>query len=197
MSRVAVLPPREDGYLRKKWNVAECQFLTDSGLLEPGKFELIEGEIIFKKGQGKLHIIAITYIVTALAAIFGNEALIHQANIGIGERDQFNDPEPDITVVRGVLRDYRDRRPDPAADVLLLVEAADTSLIGDTTVKADIYSRHGLPEYWVVSVSTRELIVHRQPTAAGYAGVQTYSESDSISPLASPASSVLVADLLP
>ena len=52
----AILPPRGDGFARKKWSVAECRFLTDSGLLEPGKYELIEGEIVFKMGQGRIHI---------------------------------------------------------------------------------------------------------------------------------------------
>jgi Uma2 family endonuclease len=193
----AILPPRGDGFARKKWNVAECRFLTDSGLLEPGKYELIEGEIVFKMGRGRLHIIAISHILTVLAAIFGLASLQNQAQIGIGERDEFNDPEPDIAVLRGRVDDYRERDPDPATEVLLLVEAANSSLKGDTTVKANIYARHGLPEYWVVAIPTRQLIVHRQPTTQGYADVQTYAETDAITPLAAPSSSVRVADLLP
>ena len=197
MSKLAVLPPREDGFIRKKWSVSECRFLAESGLLEPGKYELIAGEVVFKLGQDQLHIVAVTYIVAALAAIFGNKALIHQANVGIGEIDEFNDPEPDVAVVRGELRDYLHRRPDPATDVLLIVEVANTSLKGDTTIKANIYARHGLAEYWVVSLSNREVIVYRQPTANGYSDVQVYSTADSIVLLSAPSSSVRVADLLP
>ncbi len=197
MNKRAILPMREDGLARKKWSVAECRFLTENGLLEPGTFELIEGEIVFKMGQDQPHIIAITYIVAALAALFGNLSLIHQANIGIGERDEYSDPEPDVAVVRGVLRDYRDRRPDPATDILLLVEAASSSVKSDTTIKAAIYARHGLPEYWVVAIPSRKLIVHRQPTADGYADVQTYDETASIATLARPDVLITVADLLP
>ena len=188
---------REDGLARKKWSVSECRFLTDNGLLKPGSFELIEGEIVYKMSQDQPHIVATTYIAAALAAIFGNLSLIYQANIGIGERDEYNDPEPDVAVVRGVLRDYKERRPDPATEVLLLVEAANTSVKGDTTVKAAIYARHGLPDYWVVVIPTRQLIVHRQPTAQGYADVQTYAETEAVAPLAAPNSPVRVADLLP
>lgn len=144
MSKRAVLPMREDGLFRKKWSVAECRFLTDSGLLTPGQFELIEGEIVFKMSQDQLHIIAITYIAAVLSILFGSRSLIYQANIGIGEKDEFNDPEPDIAVVRGVVGDYREQRPDPATDILLLVEAANTSLKSDTGVKACLYARHGL-----------------------------------------------------
>lgn len=193
----AILPSREDGFARKKWSVAECRFLTDSGLLEPGKYELIEGEIVFKMGQGRLHIIAISHILTVLAAIFGLASLQNQAQIGIGERDEFNDPEPDVAVLRGRVDDYREREPNPATEVLLLVEAANTSVKGDTTVKAAIYARHGLPDYWVVIIPTRQLIVHRQPTAQGYLDVQTYAETETVTPLAAPNSPVRVADLLP
>ena len=197
MSNCAVLPPREDGFARKKWTVAECRFLTESGLLIPGKFELIEGEVIFKMGQSRLHITVVSKIIAALAAIFGMASVQPQAQIGIGEIDEFNDPEPDAAVVRGVLDDYLEREPDPVADVLLAVEAANTTLQGDTTVKAQLYGRHGVREYWVVAIPRRTLIVHREPTANGYADIQTYAETDQIAPLAAPGSPVRVTDLLP
>ena len=102
-----------------------------------------------------------------------------------------------MAVLRGRVDDYLDREPNPATDVLLLVEAANTSVRGDTTVKAAIYARHGLPDYWVVVIPTRQLVVHRQPTAQGYADVQTYAETEAVAPLAAPGSLIRVADLLP
>jgi Uma2 family endonuclease len=197
MSQVSVLPLREDGFMRKKWSVKECRFLTESGLLEPGKYELIEGEIVFKMGQGRIHIAVVTKIIAVLSAIFGIESLQNQAQIGIGEIDEFNDPEPDVAVLRGVVTDYLEREPDPATEVLLVVEASNTTLRGDTTTKVQLYARYGLPEYWVVSIPNRELLVYRQPTADGYTDVQTFGENDSVSPLAAPHASVRVADFLP
>ena len=197
MSGTAILPPREDGYVRKSWSVSECHSLVKNGLLTPGKYELIEGEILFKMGQGRLHIAAITRIIAALTALFGSEAIQSQAQIGIGEQDEYNDPEPDVAVLRGSVRDYLESEPDPAADVLLVVEAAHTTLQGDLTTKARLYARHGVPEYWVVAIANRELIVHRQPTPEGYTQVQTFHIDDSISPLAAETASVHIADLLP
>ena len=133
----------------------------------------------------------------ALAAIFGLDWLQNQAQIGIGERDEWNDPEPDVAVLLGGVFAYLDREPNPATEVLLLVEAANTSLKGDTTVKAAIYARHGLREYWVVAIGNRELIVHRAPTAEGYADVRTYAIGESVAPLARPDALIAVADLLP
>lgn len=197
MAATATLIRYDDGFTRKKWNMEECRFLVNSGLLIPGKYELIEGEIISKMGQGRLHIAAITRIIAALIAIFGEEAIQSQAQIGIGELDPFSDPEPDIAVLRGSVRDYLDREPDPATEILLVVEAAHSSLPGDKTTKARIYARHGVPEYWVLAVTQRELILHRDPDRDGYLTVQTFGEDDMISPLASPSSTICVADMLP
>src|SRR5437588_6627681 len=117
MHQIETLPPRDDGFVRKKWSMRECKFLVDSGLLEPGKYELIEGEIIFKMGQGRLHIAAVTRISAALAILFGYESVQSQAQIGIGELDEFNDPEPDVAILRGTVDDYLEREPDPSTEV--------------------------------------------------------------------------------
>ena len=197
MRQVATLPPREDGYLRKKLSLAECRFLTSGGFLEPGKFELIEGEIVYKTGQGRIRILTVTRIIAALITIFGIDSIQSQAQIGIGENDPFNDPEPDVAVVRGDLKGYVEREPDPASDILLVVEASLSSLYGDRTTKASLYAKHGVPEYWVVAIGTRQLIVFRQPTNEGYADIQTYEEEDFVSPLSAPDSAVSVFGLLP
>src|SRR5258708_28575710 len=195
MSRSATLPPREDGFVRKKWSIKECRFLVDAGLLEPGKCELIEGEVVFKMGQWRRHVYVISRIVEILSAIFGGIHIQSQAQVGIGEVDEFNDPEPDVAVTRGSLHDYIDREPDPATEVLLVVEASDTTLMGDTTTKVRLYAQNGIPEYWVVSVSRRELIVYRQPSGEEYLDVRTYSETESVCPLAAANSAVRVSDL--
>ena len=197
MAKAAVLPAREDGYARKKWSVRDCRFLVDSGLLDPGKYELIEGEIVSKMGQSRLHIGTVTRILAALAAIFDILSLQSQAQIGIGELDAFNDPEPDVAVLRGTTEDYLDHEPNPATDVLLAVEASLTTLPGDQTTKAQLYARHSIREYWIVAIARRELIVHRQPTANGYADVRTYGENEAVAPLSAPGRLVQVSALMP
>ncbi len=197
MAQIAVLPAREDGYARKKWSVRECRFLVDGGLLEPGKYELIEGEVVSKMGQSRLHINAVARILVALMAIFDALSIQSQAQIGIGELDAFNDPEPDAAVLHGTLDNYRDREPNPATEVLLVVEASLTTLAGDRSTKAQLYARHGIPEYWIVAIARRELIVHRQPTPNGYADVHTYRENEAVAPLSAPDRLVQVSALMP
>ncbi len=197
MSSIADPPAGYDGFVRKKWTVRECRVMTDTGVLARGKFELIEGEVISKMGQGRLHIAVVTRIIAVLTALFGDQAVQNQAQVGIGDLDEYNDPEPDAAVLRGTVLDYLDREPDPSSDVLLVVEAADTSLAGDTTTKARIYAKHGVQEYWVVSIPRRELIVFRQPGTDGYLDVRTIPETGSVAPMAADQSLVRVVDLLP
>jgi len=186
----------DDGYIRKKWTVDECRKLVQSELLTPGKFELIEGDIVFKMGRGRDHIAAVILLMKALIRIFTIDHLQCQAEIGIGEIDEHNDPEPDIAVLKQPVNSYRGRQPDPQTDVLLAVEAAVTSLQGDSTTKAQIYARSGICEYWVLADQRRQLIVHRIPTPQGYADVRSYNEDEYVSPLSAPNEKILVGDLL-
>ena len=55
MSSIMLPPVGSDGFVRKKWTVRECRRMTETGLLAPGKFELIEGEVICTpRGEGVL-----------------------------------------------------------------------------------------------------------------------------------------------
>lgn len=58
--------------------------------------------------------------------------------------DDHSEPEPDLAVVTGSPRDYRDAHPRTA---LLIVEVADSSLDFDRTRKLAGYARNGIPEY--------------------------------------------------
>jgi Uma2 family endonuclease len=197
MAYTANLSPREDGFMRRKMSASDCRVLAENGLLDPEKYELIEGEIILKGSQGRLHIAVVTRLIAVLGAFFGGDAVQTHAQIGIGEIDEFNDPEPDVAVVRGSLRDHLEREPNPATEILLAVEAANTSLLGDTPTKARIYARQRIQEYWVVSIPHRQLIVLRKPEGEVYTDMSTYNAGEPVSPLAAPDARVQVADLLP
>jgi Uma2 family endonuclease len=74
----------------------------------------------------------------------------------------------------------------------------------DCGEKADLYAKHGIPDYWVVDIKGRRVLVHRDPKAdttrprgASYQRVTIVDDKGSIEPLAKPGASVRVADLLP
>jgi hypothetical protein len=61
-----------------------------------------------------------------------------------------------------------DGEPPGPADVLLLVEVADSSLRFDETVKVPLYARAGIAELWVVDVKRNVVHTYRGPAGDGY-----------------------------
>ena len=78
-----------------------------------------------------------------------------------------SEPEPDVAVVRGDSRDYKDRHPEPS-EIPLVVEVADSSLEFDRTTKQAIYASAKIPVYWIVNLIDRCLEVYSEPKGGRY-----------------------------
>jgi Uma2 family endonuclease len=181
---------------RKRWTRKECEFLVESDLLT-GRYELIEGEVIFKMGQKPTHAFVIVRLMVWLSALFGGEYVRIQLPIDVADADNAtNEPEPDAAVLAQPATAYLERNPGPA-DLLLVVEVSDTTLRFDLTTKALLYARAGIREYWVVDIAGRQILAHRNPTPQGYQETIAYAESESLTLLARPETAVQVASLLP
>lgn len=177
---------------RKRWTRRECRTLQDAGLLEAGRYELIAGEIVLKMPQGRLHVFVVMRLYDLLVRMFGEGRVQSQSSIPL---DDENDPEPDVAVLRGTLADYLDREPGPS-DALLIVEVANTTLRTDRAVKALLYARAGVEEYWIANIPERTLEVYREPGADGYRRVARYSVGESVAPL-SASQAINIVDIFP
>jgi Uma2 family endonuclease len=132
-----------------------------------------------------------------LIDVFGWDRVNSAAPIDVAPEDNpTNEPEPDVIVFNLPGSGLQLTPPQPS-DLALVVEVSDTTLQFDLTVKARLYARAGIVEYWVVDVTGRRLIVHRDPSPGGYHSVAAYSESEIVSPHTSPQSELLVGDILP
>lgn len=191
-----VLLPEEAAMIpRKLWTRKEYRHLTEIGVLEDGKVELVNGEIWQKMGQGRRHTATVTWISTALSQIFGALRIQIQSSLAVAE---YGDPEPDVAVLAQTLDYYIDNEEELlAGEMLLVVEASNSTLNADLTGKVRQYGGAGIPEYWVVDIPNRLLHVFREPTEGGYASVSVLTPEDEVSPLAAPDSAVRVSDLLP
>ncbi|HLV80009.1 MAG TPA: Uma2 family endonuclease [Chthonomonadaceae bacterium] len=81
--------------------------------------------------------------------------------------------------------------------LILVGEVSDSTLAYDLSGKALLYARAGIPEYWVVDITGRRLLVHRQPARDGYADIQVYAEGEEAAVISHPEAKVRVSDLLP
>ncbi len=88
-----------------------------------------------------------------------------------------------------------DSNPQPQ-DLALVVEIADSTLKFDLTVKAVLYARAAIAEYWVLDVVGKRLIVHRSPVSDAYTSVVAYGEDEVIAPLSAPEAWLRPAEVL-
>lgn len=105
--------------------------------------------------------------------------------------DDVSEPQPDISVVPGAIRDYATAHP---SESVLLVEVADSSLSHDRGRKL---ADNSVPEYWVIDVQASRLEVYRDPADGTYQSKTALVREDKLSPLFAPDISMSVADLLP
>nr|WP_281721433.1 Uma2 family endonuclease [Nitrosomonas nitrosa] len=182
----------------KRWTRHEYDRMAEAGLFGPDeRVELLEGDIITVTPQQSPHAACIGLIDSALRLAFGPSYWIRVQLPLIMDPD--SEPEPDLAVVPGSPRDYVHGHPRTAE---LVVEVADSTLAKDRTYKTRIYAQAGIQEYWIVNLADRCLEVYRDPVIstgqpALYRSSQKLTSSDSLIPLATPGSTVIVADLLP
>jgi Uma2 family endonuclease len=182
------------------WTRDDCARLAAAGVLDY-RYELVAGEIIKKVGQNLPHRTSITLITAWLCSIFGAVFFQSQATIDVAPEDNpTSEPEPDVTVLSVPLPELARQNPrqNPTPEhIRLVIEVADTTLDYDLSVKAGLYARAGIPEYWVLDLRGRRLRTLRQPADGSYGQTTEYAEGDSAAPLAAPPAVVRVADLLP
>ena len=190
------LTQMERSPLRKLWTRKECELLEENGLLTE-RYELIFGDIIYKMPQNLPHKIAVMLITFWLARVFGEAYIQAQMATGVNLADaEINAPEPDIAALNVPLASLPGNEPAPA-DIALLVEVSASTLNFDLGVKARLYARAGIVEYWIADIAGRRFIVHCSPGADGYADVTEHDANAEIAPLARPDALVRVSELLP
>jgi Uma2 family endonuclease len=179
---------------RRHWTRQERERLEEMGLLE-GNWELIEGELLRKMPKRRPHVQALAILTGWLISVFGQGQVNTEAPIDVSPEDSpTSEPEPDLIVLR---RGYGDpfAAVPRAADVLVVVEVSDRTLEFDRTVKAGLYARAGLEEYWIVDVRGRRVLVHREAADGRWQSIVAYGEGESVSPLAAPEAELAVTRL--
>ncbi len=184
----------------KHWTRIEYDRLIEKGVFEPkDRIELLGGLLVVREPQGSPHAMGIRMAEEALRRVFASGWDVRgQLPVAL---DDDSEPEPDISVVPGSFRDYRQAHP---ARAVLIVEVAESSLRLDRGEKGSLYARAGVPDYWIVNLVDHVLEVYRDPAADGgapygwrYASVVTLRAGDAVIPLAALHSPVPVVDLVP
>lgn len=168
--------------------------MAEVGILKPDdRVELLDGDVIPMAPMSSRHAAAISKITEWLQRAFAGRAMVRvQSPIRL---DGFSEPEPDLALVRVDASHYADAHPQPA-DVLLLIEVAQSSLAFDRDIKIPHYARAGIPETWLINLELQQIELFRVPAPLGYATTTVNRRGATLAPQAFPQGVVNVDDLL-
>jgi Uma2 family endonuclease len=177
----------------RRWTREEYDRMAAAGVFAPGeRVELIDGEILKMTPQGSAHFTAIRLAEEALHSAFGPGFEVRaQAPLAL---NAISESEPDVAVVRGFPRDYRDLHPVTA---LLVLEVSDTTLEYDRQRKGQLYACAGIQDYWLINIADHCVEVYQDPIEGSYCSMSHFQPGDVISPLAAPEAKIAVDDILP
>lgn len=164
---------------RHRLDVDEYYRMAEAGILgEDDRIELIDGELIDMAPIGDDHAWTVVALNEALVLAFAGRAMVSPQNPV--RLDRYNEPQPDFAVFRARPDKYRTGERAGPADVLLLIEVADSSLRFDRSVKLPLYARAGIAEVWIVDLKRRVLNAYRRPAGDGYDEMTTHQAGDSV-----------------
>jgi len=146
-----------------KFSLPRYQQMIESGILTSAdRVELLENYVVLKMPGNPPHDGTIQLISKRLGRRIpaGWDSRI-QLSVTLPD----SQPEPDLAICRGDETTYLKTHPTPA-DVGLLIEVADSSLLRDQRDKTRIYARAGIPIYWIINLVDRRIEVHSQPSGA-------------------------------
>lgn len=143
--------------------------IANGGIVEGQPFELLDGQIVRKirsaSGEdfmtvGVEHALIVMRLAK-LSNLFESLGchLRAQQPITVPPRDE---PEPDVAIVRGSIEDYAEHHP-RIADVLCVIEVADSSISRDRGYKLSLYANTGIPMYVIINLVDRAVEIYKTP----------------------------------
>jgi Uma2 family endonuclease len=154
-------------------SLEQYEAIVESGVLsDREQFHLINGYLVAKQTRDDRHCTADELCGAAPSRVMPDGWHVRAAK-PVRLPVQVSKPEPDRSVVRGAIRDYSHRSPEPA-DIALVVEVSDSSL-GEDREMARIYGGSGIAVYWIVNLVDRQVEVYTLPYPDGYHSRQDFA----------------------
>lgn len=157
------------------WTYEQWEQLADDG----HRYEVLDGVLYMSTAPSPRHQQISLNITLELVEQINRRGLGTTFYAPIGVVMPFADPvQPDIVVVlaaqAGIITDRRI----VGVPALLVEILSPSNAAYDLTIKAEIYARAGVPEYWIVRPIERDLLRHSRPEPA----TGRYLQVDHIAP---------------
>lgn len=166
------------------FTVEEFHKMGEAGILtEDDRVELIQGEIIPMTPIGPRQAACVNTLARLFIQRVPPGVIVHIQNpISL---DQHTEVYPDVALLRSRKDRYHNKIPVPA-DVLLLVEVADTTVAKDQAEKCPLYARHDVPEVWIIDLVKQEMLVYWNPSGDHYQNCSAFRGNAPVAPRSFP-----------
>ena len=185
-----------EGFARRAFSVDDIGRMIEAGVIhEDENFELVEGEIVMMASKGIAH----ERIKSALNIAIVR-ALPDDLTIGVEATLRLTDNtmlEPDLAVFPKALFKRSTSgfaRLDPG-EAYLVIEVAASSLAYDKGLKARLYARHKVREFWVIDANARTTWVHTGPSGDAWSSIVERGPQDVLTVAALPGFAIRLSEI--
>jgi Uma2 family endonuclease len=185
-----------EGFPRRAFTVDDVRRMIDARIIgEDEKFELIEGEIVMMASKGIAHERIKSALTVAIV-----RALPESLTVGVEITLRLTNTimlEPDIAVFPKTLfsrseSGFAQLNPGEAC---LVIEVAASSLAYDRGLKARLYARHGVQEFWVIDANERITWVHTGPSGETWSSIAERGPNETLAASSLPGFAIRLAEI--
>jgi Uma2 family endonuclease len=181
MGSAARVTSAAEGLPRRRFTVAEVEAMVAAGVMEEDeRVELIGGELVPMSPKGNQHEVVKSALVDLWIRSRPDDRRVPQETTFRLSEDTYLEPDVVIYPRANGLRGLT------GANVLLVVEIADSSLHYDTGRKAALYASLGIRELWVIDAVRLTTRVFRESAADGYRNTQDFGPAERLVPVVAP-----------
>jgi Uma2 family endonuclease len=185
-----------DDLPRRAFTVDDISRMMEAGIFdEDERFELIEGDFVMMSPQHIAHERIKNALNMALARVVPPDVFVGvESSIQLARNVLV---QPDITVISQSVFNADPKtfaRPRPE-DILLLIEVASSSINYDRRVKARLYARHGIREFWVIDANERVTFIHTGPTGETWSSIVERAANETLTTPTLPKLSIRLSEI--
>jgi Uma2 family endonuclease len=169
------------GAVRHRFTVGEYRKMGEAGIFsEDDRVELIDGEVVEMAPIGWRHAFSVTRLTTLLSRFAGEQTMLgRRCEVSVQNPialRRHEEPQPDLALVEGP---PLGRLPGPA-EIALVVEVAESSLAYDRETKLPLYAEAGIPEVWLVDLTTDAIEAYSEPGSGGYQKLVRFARGEQV-----------------
>lgn len=177
MTKMSAVLQETRGTYQHSLSIKEYHTLWKAGLLDE-RIELIDGVIYNMAPIGTKHVNLTNLLTMELTRRVDHSKWTIQIQAPV-QLSNYSEPEPDICIINKSANELIESdRVITSADVYMIIEVANTTLRHDTSIKAPLYAKNGILNYWIFDIKGKQLLIYSDPQNGRYQHKEIIAASD-------------------